>query len=55
MSTGSSHIRILTVDDHPLVRQGIAGLVGIQPDMVLSIQRARGPSSNSRCITLMSR
>ncbi len=35
MSTGTSPIRILTVDDHPLVRQGIAGLVEVQPDMVL--------------------
>jgi len=35
MSAGSSQIRILTVDDHPVVRQGIAGLVGIQSDMVL--------------------
>ncbi len=28
-------IRILAVDDHPLVRQGIAGLIRIQPDMTL--------------------
>jgi DNA-binding NarL/FixJ family response regulator len=28
-------IRILAVDDHPIVRQGIAGLVSIQPDMIL--------------------
>lgn len=35
MSTDVSRIRILAVDDHPLVRQGIAGLVGIQSDMVL--------------------
>src|SRR5271167_1497402 len=33
MSAGSPPIRILAVDDHPLVRDGIAGLVGIQPDM----------------------
>ena len=31
----TSPIRILAVDDHPVVRQGIAGLVSIQPDMVL--------------------
>jgi len=35
MSTAPSKIRILTVDDHPIVRQGIAGLIGIQTDMVL--------------------
>jgi len=35
MSTDVSPIRILAVDDHPLVRQGIAGLVGVQPDMIL--------------------
>ncbi len=42
MSAGSSQIRILTVDDHPVVRQGIAGLVGIQPDMVLVADAANG-------------
>ena len=35
MSADISQIRILAVDDHPIVRQGIAGLVGIQADMVL--------------------
>jgi DNA-binding NarL/FixJ family response regulator len=35
MSAGASPIRILAVDDHPIVRQGIAGLVSIQPDMIL--------------------
>jgi len=35
MSAETSPIQILAVDDHPLVRQGIAGLVRIQPDMVL--------------------
>lgn len=28
-------IRIVAVDDHPVVRQGIAGLISTQPDMVL--------------------
>ena len=26
-------IRVMTVDDHPLVREGIVGLVNAQPDM----------------------
>jgi DNA-binding NarL/FixJ family response regulator len=43
MSGGSPRIRILTVDDHPLVREGIAGLVGVQPDMTLI-----GEASNGR-------
>ena len=43
MSTGGPRIRILAVDDHPIVRQGIARLVGIQPDMILV-----GEASNGR-------
>ncbi len=43
MNAGSSQIRILTVDDHPIVRQGIAGLIGIQTDMLLV-----GEASNGR-------
>ena len=42
MSGGSSQIRILAVDDHPLVRQGIAGLVGVQQDMVLVAEACDG-------------
>jgi len=42
MSAGTSQIRILTVDDHPLVRQGIAGLVGVQTDMVLVAEASDG-------------
>ena len=34
MNAAASPIRILAVDDHPVVRHGIAGLVSIQPDMV---------------------
>jgi DNA-binding NarL/FixJ family response regulator len=43
MSTVSSQIRILAVDDHALVREGIAGLVGVQLDMVVV-----GEASNGR-------
>ena len=42
MTTDVSPIRILAVDDHPLVRQGIAGLVGVQPDMVLVGEASTG-------------
>ena len=43
MSTASAQIRILAVDDHALVREGIAGLVGVQTDMVVV-----GEASNGR-------
>ena len=43
MNAGSSQIRILTVDDHPVVRQGIAGLLAIQTDITLV-----GEASNGR-------
>ena len=43
MNTSCAQIRILTVDDHPIVRQGITGLIGIQTDMVLV-----GEASNGR-------
>jgi len=42
MSSGSPPIRVLVVDDHPLVREGIAGLVGVQPDMTLVAEAANG-------------
>jgi two-component system, NarL family, response regulator len=42
MNDGGSPIRILAVDDHPLVREGIAGLVRIQPDMTLVAEAVNG-------------
>src|SRR5580704_3196539 len=43
MSTGPSLIRILAVDDHPMLREGIAALVASQSDMKLV-----GEASNGR-------
>ena len=42
MTTGVAQIRILAVDDHPIVREGIAALIAIQPDMVLVAEAADG-------------
>src|SRR6266566_5304089 len=41
-SVSTSQIRILSVDDHPVVRQGIAGLIGIQTDMLLVSEACNG-------------
>lgn len=35
-------IRIMSVDDHPLIRQGIAGLVSAQPDFRLVAEATNG-------------
>lgn len=37
-----SQIRVFSVDDHPLLREGIAALVNNQPDMVLIGQASTG-------------
>jgi DNA-binding NarL/FixJ family response regulator len=42
MSNDLSTIRILAVDDHRLIRQGIAGLVATQPDMRVVAEAANG-------------
>ena len=42
MTTDSSQIRILAADDHALVREGIAGLIGVQADMVIIGEACNG-------------
>ena len=38
----SHQIRILIVDDHPLLRDGVASLVGTQPDMAIVAEASSG-------------
>jgi len=40
--TGSAHIRILSVDSHPLVQEGIATTVNAQSDMLVVSTASRG-------------
>ena len=42
MSDDTKQIRILTVDDHPVLRQGIAAIIVDEPDMTLVAEAANG-------------
>ena len=42
MNAGENPIRILTVDDHPLFRNGIAALLATQPDMAMVAEASNG-------------
>src|SRR5208283_4380434 len=42
MSPGPSSIRVMTVDDHPLLRQGIAALVSAEQDMQVVAEASDG-------------
>jgi DNA-binding NarL/FixJ family response regulator len=48
MSEEPTAIRILVVDDHPVVRAGVAGLVGDQPDMKIVGQASNGREAIQR-------
>ena len=42
MSHEHAGIRVLAVDDHPLLREGIAGLIADESDMTLVAEAANG-------------
>ena len=52
MSSEAGLIRILAVDDHPIVREGIAGLIAIQSDMVLAGEACDGREAIQQFRTL---
>ncbi len=52
MSTGAVPIRVLAVDDHPIVREGIGGLIAIQSDMVLVGEASDGREAIQQFRTL---
>src|SRR5262249_10778007 len=42
MTSSANRIRILIVDDHPILREGIAALLASEPDMHLVAQGSNG-------------
>jgi len=40
--TSATAIRIMIVDDHPIVREGFSGMIGIEPDMSLVAEARNG-------------
>jgi DNA-binding NarL/FixJ family response regulator len=42
MTAASNPIRVMAVDDHPLLLQGITAIVGDQPDMLIVAQACNG-------------
>jgi DNA-binding NarL/FixJ family response regulator len=54
MITGSParSIRILVVDDHPLMREGVASAIEVEPDMELAGEAADGAEAVERFVSL---
>ena len=48
MTDKSSNIRVLIVDDHPLLRDGIAAIVAAQPDMTVAGEATNGAEAVER-------
>jgi DNA-binding NarL/FixJ family response regulator len=44
----TAKIRVLCVDDHPIVREGVAAIINLQPDMILAGSAATGGEALAR-------
>lgn len=40
--TGSEKIKVMVVDDHPLMRVGVASIINARPDMTVVAQTGTG-------------
>jgi two-component system, NarL family, response regulator len=45
----STKIRVILVDDHPVVRFGLAAIIGLQPDMVVVAEAGSGEEACTVC------
>src|SRR5262249_36816137 len=44
-------IRVIIVDDHPVVRFGLAAIIGLQPDMTVAREAGSGEDARALCNT----
>jgi len=42
VNAGHPQVRILVADDHPIVREGLRGLIAVQPDIVVVAEASNG-------------